>query len=57
LKKPFTKKGWWSGQGVGPEFKPQYHNKKKKERNLKWESECEEIYKNKVLIEQVKKKI
>jgi hypothetical protein len=21
-KKPITKKGWWSGQGEGPEFKP-----------------------------------
>jgi hypothetical protein len=26
LKKLFTEKGWWSG----PEFKPQYHKKKKK---------------------------
>jgi hypothetical protein len=30
---PSQKKGWWSGmaQGVGPEIKPQYHKKKKKE--------------------------
>jgi hypothetical protein len=27
-KKPITKNGWWSDQGVGPEFKPQYHKKK-----------------------------
>jgi hypothetical protein len=24
LKNPFTKKGWWSGSGVGPKFKHQY---------------------------------
>jgi hypothetical protein len=24
LKKPFTKKGWWSGSRCRPEFKPQY---------------------------------
>jgi hypothetical protein len=33
LEKTFTKKGWWNGlrcsQGIGPEFKPQYHKKKK----------------------------
>jgi hypothetical protein len=29
LKKPTTKKGWQSGSGVGPEFKPQYQKKKK----------------------------
>jgi hypothetical protein len=23
-KKPITKKGWWSGSSVDPEFKPQY---------------------------------
>jgi hypothetical protein len=27
-KKPITKKGWWSGSNVGPEFKPQYRKKK-----------------------------
>jgi hypothetical protein len=26
------KKSWWMAQGVGPEFKPQYQNKKRKER-------------------------
>jgi hypothetical protein len=25
-----TKKGWWSGSRCRPEFKPQYHKKKKK---------------------------
>jgi hypothetical protein len=25
LKILITKKGWWVAQGVGPEFKPQYH--------------------------------
>jgi hypothetical protein len=25
LKTPITKKSWWSGSGIGPEFKPQYH--------------------------------
>jgi hypothetical protein len=29
-KKPITKKGWWSGQGIGPEFKSQYRKKKEK---------------------------
>jgi hypothetical protein len=29
-KKTPQKKGWWSGSGVVPEFKPQYHKKKKK---------------------------
>jgi hypothetical protein len=29
-KKPITKKGWWSGSGVGPEFKPQYYKTNKK---------------------------
>jgi hypothetical protein len=24
------KLGWWQAQGEGPEFKPQYHKKKKK---------------------------
>jgi hypothetical protein len=28
-KKPFIEKGWWSVQGVDPEFKPQYHKKTK----------------------------
>jgi hypothetical protein len=28
-KKPFTNKGCGVAQGVGPEFKPQYHKKKK----------------------------
>jgi hypothetical protein len=23
-KKPITKKGWWSGSDIGPEFKSQY---------------------------------
>jgi hypothetical protein len=27
-KNPSQKKGWWSGQGVGPEFKSQYCKKK-----------------------------
>jgi hypothetical protein len=35
LKKPITKKGWWSGSKCNPEFKPQYH-KKKKERKKVW---------------------
>jgi hypothetical protein len=30
LEKPIIKKGWWSAQGVDPEFKPQYGKKKKK---------------------------
>jgi hypothetical protein len=30
LKKPITKKGWWSGSKCSPEFKPQYLPKKKK---------------------------
>jgi hypothetical protein len=30
-KKPKTKKGWWSGQGVGPEFKSQNHQKRERE--------------------------
>jgi hypothetical protein len=31
------KKGCWSGQGVGAEFNPQYHKKKKKERKkINW---------------------
>jgi hypothetical protein len=30
LEKPFTKKGWWSSLRLGPEFKPQYYQKKKK---------------------------
>jgi hypothetical protein len=30
LKKPITKKGWWSGSSSsGPKFKPQYCKKKK----------------------------
>jgi hypothetical protein len=30
LKNPITKKSWWSGlRGVGCEFKPQFHKKKK----------------------------
>jgi hypothetical protein len=29
-KKTSQKKGWWSGESVGPEFKPQHHKKKKK---------------------------
>jgi hypothetical protein len=30
-KKPIIKKGWWRvAQGVGPEFKSQYHKKTKK---------------------------
>jgi hypothetical protein len=33
LKTPFTKKSWWSGSRLGPEFKPQYHKKKERERN------------------------
>jgi hypothetical protein len=28
LKNPITKKGWWSGSRLGPEFKSQYHKKK-----------------------------
>jgi hypothetical protein len=28
------KKGWWSAQGIGPEFKPQYCKKKKKLKGL-----------------------
>jgi hypothetical protein len=32
LKKPITKRAGGVAQGVGPEFKPQYHKKKK---NLK----------------------
>jgi hypothetical protein len=27
-KKKITKEGWWMAQGVGPEFKPQYHKNK-----------------------------
>jgi hypothetical protein len=34
LEKPFTKKGWWSGLDVGPEFKPQYCRKKKKLKSI-----------------------
>jgi hypothetical protein len=34
LKKPITEKGWWSTQGIGPEFKPQYHKKKKNKKNI-----------------------
>jgi hypothetical protein len=30
LKKPFTKRAGSVAQGAGPEFKPQYHQKKKK---------------------------
>jgi hypothetical protein len=26
--KTLHKKGWWMAQGIGPEFKPQYHKKK-----------------------------
>jgi hypothetical protein len=29
-KKPFTKKGWWSGSRLNPEFKPSITKKKKK---------------------------
>jgi hypothetical protein len=29
LKKPVTENGWRSGSGEGPEFKPQYHKKKR----------------------------
>jgi hypothetical protein len=29
LEKPITKKGWWSGQVVSPEFKRQYCQRKK----------------------------
>jgi hypothetical protein len=29
LKKTHHKKSWWSNQDVGPEFKPQYRQKKK----------------------------
>jgi hypothetical protein len=32
-KKPFTKKGWWMAQGVGPEFKHQYSKKKNNNNN------------------------
>jgi hypothetical protein len=28
LKKPFTKKDWWSGSRSSPEIKPKYHKKK-----------------------------
>jgi hypothetical protein len=30
LEKPFTKRAGGIAQGEGPEFKPQYHTKKKK---------------------------
>jgi hypothetical protein len=30
-KKKITKKGWWISSSVGPEFKPQYNEKKKKD--------------------------
>jgi hypothetical protein len=30
LKIPITKKGWWSGSRLAPEFKPPYHQKKKR---------------------------
>jgi hypothetical protein len=31
LEKTLHKKGWWGvAQGVGPEFKPQYHKNRKK---------------------------
>jgi hypothetical protein len=30
-KKPITEKGWWSAQGVGPEFKFQYCKKTNKQ--------------------------
>jgi hypothetical protein len=29
LKKPFTKKGWWSSSRCGPWVQPHYHKKKK----------------------------
>jgi hypothetical protein len=28
LEKALSKNGWWSGWGLGPEFKPQYHTQK-----------------------------
>jgi hypothetical protein len=30
LEKTHQKKDWWSGSRYRPEFKPQYHKKKKK---------------------------
>jgi hypothetical protein len=47
-KNPFTKKGWWMAQGIGPKFKPQHWKKKKKKkkekekgnkRNTNWKTE------------------
>jgi hypothetical protein len=35
LKKPITKKTGEMAQGVGPEFKTQYHKKKEKKKNTK----------------------
>jgi hypothetical protein len=35
LKKPFAKKGWWSGSRCSPEFKTHYCKKKKKFEKLK----------------------
>jgi hypothetical protein len=35
-RKPFTRKGWWSGSRGSPEFKPQYcknKNTKKKKKD------------------------
>jgi hypothetical protein len=37
LNKPFTKKAGGVAQGIGPEFKPQYHKKKKKRVNTQAE--------------------
>jgi hypothetical protein len=33
-KKAFTKEGWWSAQGIGPEFKSQYHRKKERDQEF-----------------------
>jgi hypothetical protein len=34
LKTPNTKRAGGAAQGEGPEFKPQYHKKKKKEKEI-----------------------
>jgi hypothetical protein len=43
-KKPITKKGWWSGSSVDPEFKPQYWKKEEKKERKKMAILTETIY-------------
>jgi hypothetical protein len=38
-KNPITKKGWWSGSGVGPEFTKRNQNKQQQQKNYSMTTE------------------